>query len=76
MSDALVALLRSRGEAVRAEELGRVHGKLAELSTDDRRQVEKITANIVERLLPQQVARLTAADAAALRYLFSLEDAA
>lgn len=76
MSDAVLSLLRSHGEAVRAEELGRVHGKLAGLSRDDWRQVERITANIVESLLPLRGAGLTADDAAALRYLFAFEDAA
>ncbi|HET8556235.1 MAG TPA: hypothetical protein VFL58_02880 [Gaiellaceae bacterium] len=76
MSEQLLSLLRSHGSAVRAEELGRVHGKLAELSSDDWRQVEAITANIVDALLPLRMAELTADEAAALRYLFALEDAA
>ncbi|HEU5216848.1 MAG TPA: hypothetical protein VFU30_15060 [Gaiellaceae bacterium] len=76
MSDAVLALLRTHGEAVRAEELGRVQAKLAELSSDDWRQVEKIAANIVENFLPLRSGGLTADQAAALRYLFSLEDAA
>jgi hypothetical protein len=76
VSERLLSLLRSHGDAVRAQELGRVHGKLAQLSNDDRRQVEAITANIVEALLPLRVAGPTADDAAALRYLFALEEAA
>jgi glutamyl-tRNA reductase len=76
VSERLLSLLRSHASAVRAEELGRVHGKLAGLSTDDWRQVEALTANIVEALLPLEAEELSAGDAAALRYLFALEDAA
>jgi len=76
VSDHLFSLLRSHGDAVRAQELSRVRGSLGGLSSDDWRQVEAITANIVEALLPLRVAELTADDAAALHYLFALEEAA
>jgi hypothetical protein len=76
VNERLLSLLRGHASAVRAEELGRVHGKLAGLSNDDWRQVEALTANIVEALLPLRAEELSAADAAALRYLFALEDAA
>lgn len=76
MSDPLVSLLRSRGHLLREQELDLVQGKLAELSTDERREVEAITANIVEGFFALRVAELTADQAAALRYLFALEEAA
>lgn len=76
MNERVLSLLRSHGDAVRARELGRVHGKLAALASDDRRQVEAIAANIVEALLPLRAAELSAEEAAALQYLFALEDAA
>ena len=76
MSERLLSLLRTHGDAIRARELGRAHAKLSGLSRDDRRQVEAITANIVEAVLPLHAAELTAHEAAALRYLFALEDAA
>lgn len=76
MSDHLLSLLRSHGDAVRAQELGRLRGSLGGLSSDDWRQVEEVAAKIVEALLPLRVAELTADEAAALRYLFALEEAA
>jgi hypothetical protein len=76
VSEHLLSLLRSYGDAVRDEELGRLRGRLDGLSSDDWRQLEEIAANIVEALLRLRVAELTAADAAALRYLFALEEAA
>jgi hypothetical protein len=76
VSDHLLSLLRSHGDAVRAQELGRLRGSLGGLSSDDWRQVEEVAANIVEALLPLRVAELSADDAAALRYLFALEEAA
>jgi glutamyl-tRNAGlu reductase-like protein len=76
VSDAVLALLRNHGEAVRAEELGRMQGKLGEVSREDWRQIEAIAANIVEALLPLRGAGLTADEAVALRFLFSLEEAA
>jgi len=76
VSDHLLSLLRSHGDAVRAQELGRLRGSLGGLSSDDWRQVEEVAAKIVEALLPLRVAELTADEAAALRYLFALEEAA
>jgi len=72
----VLALLRRRCEAVRAKELERAHGKFAALSSDDRRQVEAITTNIVDALLRPGAARLSADHVAALRHLFALDEAA
>jgi glutamyl-tRNA reductase len=77
-----ISALRARGERVRAAELARAAGRLADLEPRERDAVEALTRSIVNTLLHDPSVRLKAvADArggelhaAALRELFDLDD--
>jgi glutamyl-tRNA reductase len=80
-----IASLRARAEEIRAGELDRMHGRLAQLSESDRSAVEALTARIVHKLLHAPTVRLKEVAAGAdgavaaelVRELFDLaEDAA
>jgi glutamyl-tRNA reductase len=79
-----IASLRQRAEAIRRAELERAEGRLGALSPSQRRAVESLTAQIVNKLLHQPTVRMKEAAAAAdgvlyadaVRHLFDLgEDA-
>ncbi len=73
-----IASLRSRAEEIRVAELAKLSG----LSADERRTIESVTAQIVNKLLHLPTVRMKEAAAAddgaayadAIRYLFGLED--
>jgi glutamyl-tRNA reductase len=77
-----ITSLRRRGEEIRAAELARANGKLGALSPTERRAVEVMTAQIVNKLLHAPTVRVKEAAerpdgalyAAALRHLFALEE--
>ncbi len=77
-----IASLRAWAEAVRAAELERAKGRLGRLSENERREVESITAQIVNKLLHLPTVRMKEAAAGAdgavyadaVRHLFGLED--
>jgi len=79
-----IVSLRRRAEAIRAAELARADGKLAALSSAERRAVEAVTAQIVNKLLHAPTVRAKEAAEgpdggryeAALRHLFALEEVA
>jgi glutamyl-tRNA reductase len=79
-----ITSLRRRAEEIRADELARANGKLGALSTAERRAVEAVTAQIVNKLLHAPTVRVKEAAerpdgvlyAAALRHLFALEEVA
>jgi glutamyl-tRNA reductase len=77
---AAIASLRSRAEEIRADELARMQAKLGRLSPEQRRAVETVTAQIVNKLLHEPTVRVKESAGAqlvpALRELFALEDAA
>jgi glutamyl-tRNA reductase len=76
-----IASLRARAEEIRRGELDKAEGRLARLSPADRRAVEALTAQIVNKLLHPPTVRLKeAADdgegglyADAVRHLFGLD---
>ena len=76
-----IASLRARAEEIRAAELAKAEGRLGRLSESDRRVVESVTAQIVNKLLHLPTVRLKQAAAAAdgliyadvVRHLFGLE---
>ena len=76
-----IAALRARAEEIRATELTRASGRLAALSADERRAVEALTAQIVNKLLHGPTVRLKQAAAEAdgagyadaVRHLFELD---
>ena len=76
-----IASLRARAEAIRAGELERASRRLNGLSADERRAVEAMTAQIVNKLLHDPTVRLKAAAADAdgaayadaVRHLFALD---
>jgi glutamyl-tRNA reductase len=72
----VVAALRRRAEAIRANELERANGRLAGLSEDERRNVEALTAQIVNKLLHDPTVRVkqSGEHADALRELFALDE--
>jgi glutamyl-tRNA reductase len=78
-----IASLRARAEEIRSGELGRARRRLAGLSDDERRTVEAVTVQIVNKLLHDPTVRLKdaaaeadgAAYADAVRHLFGLDDA-
>jgi glutamyl-tRNA reductase len=84
--DAVPAIvsLRRRAEQIRAVELARAGGKLDALSPAERRAVETVTAQIVNKLLHAPTVRMKAAAggadgsryASVLQHLFALEDVA
>ena len=75
-----IASLRALAETIRAEELARAEGRLASLSPSQRRAVESLTSQIVNKLLHLPTIRLKQAAAEgpahadAVRYLFGLGD--
>jgi glutamyl-tRNA reductase len=78
-----IASLRARAEQIRARELHRAGRRLSGLDEDERRAVEAMTAQIVNKLLHDPTVRLKeaaanadgAAYADAVRHLFGLDDA-
>jgi glutamyl-tRNA reductase len=78
-----IAALRARAETIRGAELARAQRRLGRLSDDERRAVEAMTAQIVNKLLHDPTVRLKeaaanadgAAYADAVRHLFGLDDA-
>jgi glutamyl-tRNA reductase len=76
-----IASLRARAEEIRARELARAERRLARLSAEERRAVEAITVQIVNKLLHDPTVRLKdaaagadgAAYADAVRHLFGLD---
>ena len=78
-----IASLRARAEQIRAGELARAGRRLARLDPEERRAVEAMTAQIVNKLLHDPTVRLKeaaanadgAAYADAVRHLFGLDDA-
>jgi glutamyl-tRNA reductase len=79
-----ITSLRRWAEEIRAAELARANGKLGALSPAERRAVEVVTAQIVNKLLHAPTVRVKetaerpdgALYAAALRHLFALEEVA
>jgi glutamyl-tRNA reductase len=78
-----IASLRARAESIRTSELQRAEGRLGSLSPSERRAVESLTAQIVNKLLHAPTVRMKQAAAAAdgvlyadaVRHLFDLDDA-
>jgi glutamyl-tRNA reductase len=76
-----IASLRGRAEEIRARELARAGRRLADLSPEERRAVEAVTVQIVNKLLHDPTVRLKeaaagadgAAYADAVRHLFGLD---
>jgi glutamyl-tRNA reductase len=70
----LIQALHDKGERIRAQELARVHAKLADLSAGEREAVEAATKGIVAKLLHDPVVRTKHGEvsAAALGELFGL----
>jgi glutamyl-tRNA reductase len=64
--------LRRRAETIRAEELARAEPRLAELSPRERKTVETLTAQIVNKLLHAPTVRAKHAGSEPLRDLFAL----
>jgi glutamyl-tRNA reductase len=77
-----IASLRALAESIREAELERAEGRLGSLSPSQRRAVESLTAQIVNKLLHPPTVRMKEAAAAAdgvlyadaIRHLFALED--
>jgi len=77
-----IASLRARAESIRTSELERAEGRLHSLSPSERRAVESLTAQIVNKLLHAPTVRMKQAAAAAdgllyadaVRHLFDLDD--
>jgi glutamyl-tRNA reductase len=77
-----IASLRALAESIREDELARAAGRLGSLSPSQRRAVESLTAQIVNKLLHPPTVRMKEAAAAAdgvhyadaIRHLFALED--
>jgi glutamyl-tRNA reductase len=78
-----IAQLRARAEEIRGRELARASRRLSGLDPEERRAVEAVTAQIVNKLLHDPTVRLKeaaanadgAAYADAVRHLFGLDDA-
>jgi glutamyl-tRNA reductase len=76
-----IASLRARAEEIRAAELAKAEGRLERLSENERRLVESVTSQIVNKLLHLPTVRLKQAAAAAdgpvyadvVRHLFGLD---
>ena len=66
--------LRRRAETIRAEELARAEPRLAELSPRERKTVETLTAQIVNKLLHAPTVRAKQAGSEPLRDLFALHE--
>ena len=77
-----IASLRARAEEIRRRELAKAESRLGDLSDAERRAVESVTAQIVNKLLHLPTIRMKEAAAAAdgvvyadaVRHLFGLED--
>jgi len=69
-----IAALRKHAEEIRSEELARAERRLGELSEHDRRTVETLTAQIVNKLLHAPTVRAKEGAAEPLRELFGLRD--
>jgi glutamyl-tRNA reductase len=77
-----ITQLRARAEEIRRAELARAHGKLDRMSDADRRAVESLTAQIVNKLLHVPTVRMKEAAAGAhgavyadaVRRLFDLDE--
>jgi len=69
-----IAALRRHAEEIRAEELARAENRLGELSEHDRKVVETLTAQIVNKLLHAPTMRAKEAGSEPLRELFALRD--
>jgi glutamyl-tRNA reductase len=77
-----IASLRARAEEIRRGELAKAEARLGDLSDAERRAVESVTAQIVNKLLHLPTIRMKEAAAAAdgvvyadaVRHLFGLED--
>jgi glutamyl-tRNA reductase len=77
-----ITSLRARAEEIRRRELAKVEPRLGDLSDAERRAVESVTAQIVNKLLHLPTVRMKQAAAAAdgvvyadaVRHLFGLED--
>ncbi|HTS73994.1 MAG TPA: glutamyl-tRNA reductase [Gaiellaceae bacterium] len=69
-----IAALRRHAEEIRAEELARAGNRLGELSEHDRKVVETLTAQIVNKLLHAPTMRAKEAGSEPLRELFALRD--
>ena len=76
-----IAALRAHAEAIRTAELAKAEGRLEGLSESERRTVESLTSQIVNKLLHQPIVRAKQAAAVeeagyadALRHLFGLGD--
>jgi glutamyl-tRNA reductase len=78
-----IASLRALAESIRETELERAEGRLRSLSPSQRRAVESLTVQIVNKLLHPPTVRMKEAAAAAdgglyadaIRHLFALDDA-
>jgi len=71
-----IAALRKHAEEIRSEELARAERRLGELSEHDRRTVETLTTQIVNKLLHAPTVRAKEGAAEPLRELFDLRDGA
>jgi glutamyl-tRNA reductase len=69
-----IAALRRRADRIRAEELARAEPRLAELSERERKAVEMLTAQIVNKLLHAPTVRAKHAGSDQLRDLFALRE--
>ena len=66
--------LRRRAEEIRSEELARAEPRLAQLSARERKAVETLTAQIVNKLLHTPTVRAKQAGSEPLRELFALRE--
>jgi glutamyl-tRNA reductase len=69
-----IAALRRRAERIRAEELARAEPRLAELSERERKAVETLTTQIVNKLLHEPTVQAKHAGSEQLRELFALRE--
>ena len=69
-----IAALRRHAEEIRSEELARAEPRLAELSERERKAVETLTTQIVNKLLHAPTVRAKEAGSEPLRELFALRD--
>ena len=72
----VVAALRRRADEIRTAELARADGRLSDLTPAERASVERLTAQIVNKLLHEPTVRAKDGSgeyADALRHLFALE---
>jgi glutamyl-tRNA reductase len=69
-----IRALRDRAETIRSEELARAEPRLAELSPRERKTVETLTSQIVNKLLHAPTVRAKEAGSEPLRDLFALRE--